>query len=1080
MDAPPRERSFRPIVPAGFFAFRTPLLPLEALVEWGEALAAPSSMGEPLEEALARDRQVLRERLRKWVADPVIREALFLASPVLEESLPVWLEEPDCERGQKVERSLVRYFARMAGRSTPFGLFASTSTGHLGELTRLRISERSGLRRHTRLDMDYVCALVAGTARQPEVLRALRYTPNTSLYRLAGRLRYLEMRQGARKRSYHLVAVEPSPYLEATLERARGGAMLAELASALVSPDADISLEEAQGYVEALVEAQLLVPTWAPPLTGPEVVPHLIEQAQDVPALTPVRERLAEVHEALGRLDRGPPGAAPETYRGLARALEALPAPVELPHLFQVDAFRPAPEAMLSRRVLDEVQQAVRILQRLTPRAQSEHPLERFRERFLQRYEGRAVPLTEALDEDDGIGLAPTNVQTTRTGPLLEGFILPPQPAEERYRWSGATRHLLRRLTEVYRSEAQELVLSEEDIQALEVRDPSPLPDAFGVVGTLVADSAASIDRGDFRFLLENVHGPSGAMYLGRFCHGDPALESFVREYLAAEEALRPEALFAEIVHLPEGRMGNVICRPLLRRHDLPFLGHSGAADAEQIALTDLWVSVEGSRVVLRSKRLGREVIPRLTNAHNFTHYGLSLYRFLGMMQHQHRMGLAFQWGPFASSPFLPRVVHGRTVLAPAHWRLEAATLAEWGKARDAQRFAAVQRFRQQQRLPRWVCLRDGDNHLAVDLDNILSVETLVHLIKDRSQATLEELLPGPGQLCVESPEGHFVHEVVIPFLHQAPEPELERPVTAAAPLARTRPWRFPPGSEWLYAKLYAGVPTLDRLLQTVLADAIDRIAASGAASRWFFLRYNDPDPHVRLRFHGEPRRLETEVWPLLRDACAASLEAGEGWRLQLDTYEREVERYGGPTGVELSEELFAADSEAVLHLLGAYTGDEGLEMRWRLTLKGLDALLEALGLSLDEKAAVAQRMRTSFGAEFRVNKPFEEQLSLRYRRESKSLEALLRASERAESPWQPGLVALHRRDERLRPVAEQLRQAAQAGKLTVPVNQLADSFLHMHVNRMLPSDQRAQELILYDFLTRLYRSQQARMKQRT
>lgn len=1076
MDATKRAPTPPPFVAAGFFAFRTPLLPFEVLTEWGRELSAPGASSAALEEALARDSQVLRERLRRWVVEPMVREALFLASPSLEESLPFWLEAPDSERGQKVERTLVRYFARMAGRATPFGLFASTSTGRLGELSRLSLSERSGLRRQTRLDMDYVCALVARVTQQPEVLHALRYTPNSSLYPLAGRLRYLETRQGAQKRSYHLVAVEPTPYLEATLERARGGATVAELASALVSADPDISQEDAQGYIEALVEAQLLVPTWAPPLTGPEVVPYLIAQAPDVPALAPVRERLAEVHATLGQLDRQPPGVPPETYRGLARTLEALPTPVELPRLFQVDAFRPAPGALLSHQVMDEVRQAIHLICRLTPRSRRDHPLDRFRERFLQRYEGRAVPLVEALDEDDGLGMPTLSATNMRTGPLLEGFVFPASQAEERQRWNQADRHLLKLHMEAARTQAQEIVLSEKDLRILEAKEPTELPDAFGVVGTLIAASTDSLDRGEFRFIFENLHGPSGAMYLGRFCHGDPVLEASVREYFAAEEALKPEALFAEIVHLPEGRMGNVICRPLLRRHDLPFLGHSGAAPADQIPLTDLWLSVEGERLVLRSRRLGREIIPRLSNAHNFTNYGLGLYRFLGMMQHPGRMGMSFHWGPLSGSPFLPRVVHGRTVLSLAHWNLEPATLAEWRKARGAQRFEAVQRFRHQQRLPRWVCLRDSDNQLPIDLDNTLSVETLLHLIKGRSGATLEELLPGPGELCVSSPEGHYLHEVVIPFLRQKPAPQPVRPAPPVSP-GPSRPRRFPPGSEWLYLKLYAGVPTLDRWLQTTLADALERLSASGLAQRWFFLRYNDPEMHVRLRVHGEPRRLEAEVWPVLREACAASLEAGEGWRLQLDTYEREVERYGGPAGVELAEELFTADSEAVLHILRAYPGDEGGGMRWRLALKGLDALLEDLGLSLDEKATVAQRVRDAFGAEFHVDKAFEEQLSQRYRRESKVLEALLRASPQAESPWQPGLAAFHRRGERLRPVAERLRLAEREGHLTLPVQRLVDSYLHMHVNRMLPSDQRAQELILYDFLARLYRSQQARMK---
>jgi thiopeptide-type bacteriocin biosynthesis protein len=190
------------------------------------------------------------------------------------------------------------------------------------------------------------------------------------------------------------------------------------------------------------------------------------------------------------------------------------------------------------------------------------------------------------------------------------------------------------------------------------------------------------------------------------------------------------------------------------------------------------------------------------------------------------------------------------------------------------------------------------------------------------------------------------------------------------------------------------------------------------------------------------------------------------------------VERYGGPVGVELAEELFCADSEAVLDILQAYPGDEGAEWRWRLALKGLDALLDDLGLTLEGKLAVVREARAAFGAEFRVDKPFEEQLGLRFRRESRTLEALLTTPAWADSPARAGLRAFQRRGERLRPVGERLRQAEREGHLRAPVERLAGGFLHLHVNRMLPQEQRAQELVLHDFLARLYRSRQARMKQ--
>ncbi|HEY0097054.1 MAG TPA: thiopeptide-type bacteriocin biosynthesis protein, partial [Archangium sp.] len=499
-------------------------------------------------------------------------------------------------------------------------------------------------------------------------------------------------------------------------------------------------------------------------------------------------------------------------------------------------------------------------------------------------------------------------------------------------------------------------------------------------------------------------------MYMGRFCHGDAALEERVREHLRAEESLRPDAVFAEVVHLPQGRTGNVICRPALRRHDLVFLGQSGLPEQDQIDVADLWLSVEGSRLVLRSRKLGREVIPRLTNAHNYTSYGLSLYRFLCMLQGEAR-GLRFSWGALAAAGFLPRVRSGKLVLSPACWNVTAQVLEGWGKGQGAARFDAVQRFRHEAKLPRWVCLSDGDNQLPVDLDNVLSVETLVQTVKGRSRAVLEELYAEERGLCVESAEGRYVHEVVVPFVRTpAAEPAREARASgggepAAVPERLVR--RFPPGSEWLYLKLYAGTATVDRLLRSGLGDTVRQVARSGAADRWFFLRYSDPEFHLRLRFHGEPSRLESQVWPALRSACAALLEEGSGWRLQLDTYEREVERYGGPAGIALAEELFAADSEAILELLRLCGGDAGADLRWRLMLKGMDLLLGDLGLSLAEKARVAEQARDSFSAEFNVGKGFEASLSARFRAERRQLEALLDATPATEEPWREGLAVL-------------------------------------------------------------------------
>ena len=51
------------------------------------------------------------------------------------------------------------------------------------------------------------------------------------------------------------------------------------------------------------------------------------------------------------------------------------------------------------------------------------------------------------------------------------------------------------------------------------------------------------------------------------------------------------------------------------------------------------------------------------------------------------------------------------------------------------------------------------------------------------------------------------------------------------------------------------------------------------------------------------------------------------------------------------------------------------------------------------------------------------------------------------------------------------------ANELTPNLADFAWSLVHMHANRLLHASQRAQEMVLYDFLRRLHQSRKARAK---
>ena len=807
-------------------------------------------------------------------------------------------------------------------------------------------------------------------------------------------------------------------------------------------------------------------------MTGPEPIDDVVSTLRAARS-DDVADRVAGVSHELGAMDRAGLGLSQHRYAAIAETLSALPAKTELPRLFQVDLFKPAPGSSFGGAPLREVERVLGVLARFRRPSPRGERLRRFREAFNERYEGREVRLVDALDEERGIGVNGGS-GSSEPSPLLGDLRLPgPEPTMPPF--GPIEAWLVQRLATLTERRQDVWSLDAKDLEFLQGDSLATLPDAFAVMAVLAASSADALAKGDFKIWIQGTSGPSGAVLLGRFCHGDDELTRLVRDHLRAEEALRPEAIFAEVVHLPQGRMGNLLCRPLLREYEIPYLGRGGAPEDKQIPLSDLRVSVQGDRVVLRSERLGREIIPRLTSAHNYS-LGLGTYQFLCSLQSQDvDAGLGWSWGSLERvAPRLPRVTLGRAVLALARWNLRKDELNALGQAGQASRFRAVQALRRRVDLPRWIGVADGDNVLAVDLDNVVQVESFVALVKKRDFAAVQETFPQPGELCARGPEGSFAHEVVIPFVRTRPRAPTDLP--ARIKLARS----FATGSEWLYAKIYTGTATADSVLAQVAGPLAEQSLAEGDADSWFFIRYGDPRWHLRVRLHGDPARLTANAIPRLHRLTEPLLADGRVWRVTLDTYEREIERYGGDEGMLLCEALFRADSDAVLTIQKGLSGDAAADARWRLTLRGMHLLLLDLGLDLEARLALLTHVRRSFAAEHRVTGPVEKQMGAKFRKLRPELESLLATQiEKVEesSSLKAGFIALAERSAKQVPLGAELAALARGNRLTMPLPSIAASLLHMHANRLLRAEQRAHELVLYDFLVRLYDSEAARAR---
>jgi thiopeptide-type bacteriocin biosynthesis protein len=243
---------------------------------------------------------------------------------------------------------------------------------------------------------------------------------------------------------------------------------------------------------------------------------------------------------------------------------------------------------------------------------------------------------------------------------------------------------------------------------------------------------------------------------------------------------------------------------------------------------------------------------------------------------------------------------------------------------------------------------------------------------------------------------------------------------------------------------------------------------SEGVARRWFFMRFADPGLHVRLRVQGDAAALREGAMPLVAELSEGLLERRLISRATLDTYEREVERYGGAAGIEHCEAWFHADSEAAVAAIAA-GGD-----RWRTALAATDAALDAFKLSLSDRRDAMRAARAHTAAKLDAAAPDPRSFAQRYgRRHREERAALRQLLDEARATGTEG--PYRERAGRFEAIAAQLLAADSRDELTVPPIEIALSLVHLRINRLLRTGSLEPELRLYDALERLYTAELVR-----
>ncbi len=253
---------------------------------------------------------------------------------------------------------------------------------------------------------------------------------------------------------------------------------------------------------------------------------------------------------------------------------------------------------------------------------------------------------------------------------------------------------------------------------------------------------------------------------------------------------------------------------------------------------------------------------------------------------------------------------------------------------------------------------------------------------------------------------------------------------------------------------------TADLILEEALKPLVEYFQQKKYISKWFFIRYSDPKPHLRVRLLLNNINNYSEILEEINHAFEEYTSSGEIATMQIDTYNREIERYGNNT-MEEAESLFHKNSEFTLQYLH-YDDEEKLIV----SLFYIDEILNKLELPVSEKLGWIKNFNDSFKAEFNADKKLNSDLDKKYREFRAKYMEFLHMDEFSN---ERNNVISH--IEETSADIQKIIRHHKDQSLEMPVQEFMQSIFHMNINRLFVSQQRLFEMVIYDYLMRYYKS---------
>lgn len=883
-------------------------------------------------------KEALTKRLIELCGDTAIREAIAVSSKSLNEAIIRLENGENPKKKDQIISSILKYIIRVTTRTTPYGLFSGVLVGEFDEKTDIRLDLRKFHVKRARPDMQWLFAVMRRIENNEEILPELYVrandicTINGSRLDIAYISNYGQMHKENSDDNLS-ASIRYTSQVKFVMEAAKTPIKYGELLNIIKKNNPETPIEKIRNFLKQLLNYEYLLTNIRPPLINNAPFDYIVSRLEGIEAAKDIYLSLTELQALINKYNNLAIGEGYELYNDIINKMKLIE---ESKDYLQIDLKIKADKSVVCHEVAKEIEKVTNIMFRVCKDISEPAYMKSYKKDFLQKYGyEREIPVIELLDDDKGIG-APAGYMMPRSRRTNEED-LKPEVA------TSLQKHLINKILYALINKEKEIVITDEDIDKIEGKNSynlDDIPKSFELSVFLSADSSSDIDKGNYKLFIGPNYGSHGAgKILGRFLDIFPdEVHKKIKALNEKEkEMVDSDTILAELVCLHQnGRTANISLCNSARDYEIAISTSYSKEEKNRLYISDLYIGIDrNNKFYIKSKSLNKKVII-LTGHMLNTLDGSNIYRFLreiSLYNEKDIMSIFYRNG-LEKFGHTPRIRYNRVVLKRAAWKLSNDILGIKGAATDKKEFyEAIACWREKWNVPQYVYEVENDNRILINLDNELLCDELYYLLKKEAnkEVILTEMEEDFDNLWIQGEGGRYFSEIVVPLIRNKNIEENYKVKQVQAEGLQTKSSYqnnlgkvssfdnhrlLLPGDDWLYMKLYGNKNRIDEFIGFYISEFCKQLINSKDIQNYFFIRYADPEQHIRLRLKLEQGKTFANLLPKLNWWFGQLKNDGLQSGVCIDTYSREIERYGGLELIEAAEEVFCADSKYTAELI--------------------------------------------------------------------------------------------------------------------------------------------------------------------